>query len=164
MDQAIQRLLFHSAKHFDLAGYMERYWLTPDPKTDPEQKISARLHHLISSDRDEALHCHPFQNISLIQAGGAWEITPKSQDQPPSMDSTHFNKVWLSPGMAVYRKATDRHRLLLEDGGDMWSIFVIGPWERDWGFWTPEGWVFWREYLNQWGDDPLPGESIEPRK
>lgn len=151
--------------HFHLDGYMDRFWLTPDPKADAEQSISARLHRILRADSDEAMHDHPFDTVTLILAGGYVELVPKDQAQSPTLDNNEFVSHLRRPGDVIFRRATDRHRIIAvaPKPYESWSMFVCGPWKQDWGFYTPEGKVFWRKYLNQWGDDPAPGEVTEAR-
>jgi hypothetical protein len=50
-------------------------------------------------------------------------------------------------GDVVFRKATDRHRLLIPEGTVCYTLFIMGPWQRVWGFHTAKGFVPWRKYL-----------------
>jgi hypothetical protein len=151
--------------YFHLDGYMDRWWVTPDPKLDSEQSISARLHRILRADADDVMHDHPFDTVTLILAGGYVELVPEDPAQDPEHDALHFVSHLRRPGDVIYRKATDRHRIIAVAPApfESWSLFCCGPWKQDWGFYAPTGKVYWREYLNQWGADPEPGEVATAR-
>ncbi len=132
--------------YFHLKGYMERYWLVP---FNPDS-ANARIHHILRSDNDRALHDHPWDSISIILKGGYWEILPLEQSQHPELDSQRFQRIWRKPGDVVSRKAGDRHRIEVEPGTTSWSLFFMGPLRQQWGFYSNEGKVYWREYLNDY--------------
>lgn len=121
--------------------YMERYWVKKPDRHDEHEKDSsiktgwgARIHRIMRSDDDRALHDHPSWNISVILRGGYYEVTDAGM-------------VWRGVGSVVFRRATDKHRLVVPQGGEAWTLFIMGPWQRVWGFHTRDGWVEWRKYL-----------------
>lgn len=118
-----------------------------------------RLHHTVKSDADRHLHDHPWPNVSILLRGCYYEMLPLDQKQDPALDgdpTCHVAKLRL-PLIPVFRKATDRHRLIVpEDGGGAVSLFIMFRWQRDWGFHTENGWVYWRDYL---GLGPKESES-----
>ena len=146
MDDILTLLLENSANkpYFHLDEYMDRWWLVEEQK---DLNVSVRLHHLLRSDQDAWMHDHPFSNVSIGIQGGYWDITPKDQAQSPELDAIENNRVWCGPGTIISRKATDRHRIEIPEGGEAWSLFIMGPWTRDWGFHTADGWVYYRDYL-----------------
>lgn len=164
MDEIAQRLIEQSilTPYFHLDGYIQRYWLTPNPKDDPTQTLSARLHLIERADLEEHMHDHPAGNISVILDNGYVERMPKSQDQDPALDATEYVDHIRKPGDLVHRKATDRHKIvsLLDPSKPAITVFVMSQWQQDWGFYTPTGKVHWREYLNDWGLDPAPGHFV----
>lgn len=87
-----------------------------------------RLHHILRSDSDRHFHDHPMDFTSFILVGGYTEYTP---EQPPR---TYY------PGDIVRRKAEDLHFLKLR-GETAWTFLVTGPYRRDWGFATEDGWI-----------------------
>lgn len=144
-DQLIQRAKRNP--YFHLEGYMERYWLYP---FDEKNSQNIRIHHILASDEDRHLHDHPWPSTSILLKGGYWEIMPKDQAQDPALDETERVRIWRSPGDVITRKAGDRHALELPEGKTAWSMFIMGPYEQKWGFYTEEGKVYWREYLNDY--------------
>jgi hypothetical protein len=131
--------------YFNLEGYMERDWLIPY-----NGDLGIRIHHILRDDNDRAFHDHPWPNTSVVLKGGYWELMPELENQDPSLDKVLYSKVWRKPGDVIQRKATTRHRLMIPEGTTATSMFIMGPWEQDWGFYTPEGKVYWREYLNDY--------------
>lgn len=106
--------------------YMRRWYIIPR-----NEMMNLYLHETLRSD-DDVMHDHPWDNTSLVIAGGYLEHTP---------DGTYSR----SPGAIVSRKATDAHRLELMHGRSI-SLFLTGPKVRDWGFHCPKGWVPWQTF------------------
>lgn len=77
--------------------------------------------------------------------------------------------VYRPAGSIVARPANAAHRLeLLEDRFNLkhdqpshlresWSLFITGPVRRPWGFWCPQGWVFWQDFSDPTGLKPGKG-------
>lgn len=127
-----------------LAGYMGRWWLV-NPGNSKLHR-GARVHHLLRSDKDRHLHNHPFWFVSIILRGGYFEITPRDQNQHPSLDGELYERRWYGPGSIRLRRASDRHKLELPAGRTAWTLFIQGKKTREWGFFTPTGFVHWRKY------------------
>ena len=72
MKKLVQLLGLRAYQHLD--GYMERWWLV-EAAADKTRK-AMRLHHVLRSDLDRALHDHPWDNASLLLRGGYWEVVP----------------------------------------------------------------------------------------
>lgn len=103
-------------------------------KRQPDSCIYTHIWH--RSDPD-ALHDHPWDSCSLVLKVGYWEETPDG-------------RFWRPPGSVVFRKAEDRHRIIVEPSGDRpVSLFITGIERREWGFHTPDGWIVGREYRSQ---------------
>ena len=99
------------------------------------------LHNCVRSDAD-GLHDHPWDWGSKILENGYIETLPG-----PSGETIDVRRL---PGKWRWRKSTDFHRLELPDGiTSSWSLFLMGPKLKDWGFQDRNGnWVQWREYLD----------------
>lgn len=111
--------------------YMERWWIIP---RNPAGGVY--LHRILRSDKDVP-HDHPWRNTSYVLEG-----VYKEQD----LNGEYTIRV---PGDIVHRAADRAHRLILPEGGiPVISLFLIGPWERDWGFHCPKGWVPWWEFVD----------------
>jgi hypothetical protein len=119
-----------SAPYFDLDGYMRRRWAFVCPW------FTARVHNILRSDHDRALHDHPFNYLTIILAGGYWEHLSDG------------SRTWYGPGSIRWAKANTLHRLELPEGKDAWSLFFTGQRIRKWGFQTEDGWKPYDVYLN----------------
>lgn len=95
------------------------------------------LHHFLRSDID-GLHDHPWPLQNYILTGGYWEVTEEG-------------RFWRGPGYHAIRPANFFHRIELDPekaGGETWTLFLMGPKEKEWGFKDEQGrWVQWEEYL-----------------
>jgi len=111
--------------------YMIRHYL-PGCGRD-HSAFGVFLHKIMISD-DDFLHDHPNDYISVILSGSYREHTP--------------NGVYLrTPGHFRYRRAESPHRLEVVDG-PVWTIFIAFRRRRDWGFFTPHGWIQHDVWLN----------------
>ena len=99
------------------------------------------FHLQVKSDPERPLHDHPWDNWSVIVAGGydeAW-LSPDYGGWPMVRE---FRK-----GDCIARKADEMHRLMLpEDITYTMTRFSTGPKLREWGFWTEEGWVHNKDF------------------
>lgn len=79
------------------------------------------LHRFLASDPDRGLHDHPWRlALSLILLG---------QYQELRRDGLHL-RLWLN----VIHGDTF-HRVLVEDGAEVWTLFAHGSRVKRWGFW-----------------------------
>lgn len=120
-----------SFRYSPIRDYMKR-WILSTPWG------TLRLHKIMRSDLDRDMHDHPWDFTSLILSGGYFDHTPEG------------TKAYVR-GMVNHKKAEDRHRLTLIK--PTWTFVVSGPMRRAWGFHTPTGWVYWKNYLNV-NDEP----------
>ena len=95
--------------------------------------ICFRLHHILRSDSDRHHHDHPMDFVSFILRGGYVEYTP---DKEPRV---------CKPFRFVFRRAEDLHFIKLR-GRSAWTFLITGPFRREWGFQTEDGWIIAREY------------------
>ncbi len=115
--------------------YIRRWWIVPR-----NDLSNTYLHLTQRDDEDRALHDHPWPSRSVIIAGGYLEVTP---------DGT-FER---NPGDVIEREAEAAHRLVLKRDAEgqpipSISLFITGAKVRDWGFHCPNGWVPWREFVD----------------
>ena len=111
----------------DKRPYMIRYSLIETPW------FGIKLHVFLRSD-DDCLHDHPWGFMSFILAGEYIEVTDAGQNLRKRFS-------------LAFRRAEHRHRVVLVDGLQPVVTFLInGPRRREWGFWTPKGWVQWFKY------------------
>lgn len=127
--------------------YMERWWLLRPSRWLP---ISVRVHHIVRPDTDRHFHDHPWPFVTLIMRGSYLEQLPTSQRQAAAVDSIHSYTRLRSVGSVVCHRATDRHRITRVDRADgAWTLFImLGGRANRWGFYTEQGKVYWRDYLD----------------
>lgn len=192
IDRAVQTPYFH------LEDYMQRFWLLkPASKRGTAPKglfkqvrdLGIRIHCIMRSDRDGALHDHPWLNISVILKGCYWEVIPLGNRSPNRLprhavlieDPNHepAYAVFRPEGSVIIRGPKTRHRLVvnLDDlNGEpgVWTMFItFGKGKgNDWGFYKPDAsdnritrWIAWWDYIgvSKEGNDPGPGAVIKAR-
>lgn len=112
--------------------YMRRYYLLG--QHNHTGGSTARYHQILESDK-RILHDHPWDFVSVILSGSYVETTPDAEQE-------------YGPGSVLVRTAEQLHRLTLPAHKPVWTLVVLGPARRQWGFVTDEdGWVDWRSYL-----------------
>ena len=146
-DRLIQRAMRTPYTH--LTGYMERYWLfrlgrRGGGQSGPYPLIGARVHHILRSDHGRDFHDHPWPYLTIILRGGYYEVRPLFDELGLLVGET---RTWYGPGNVLLRRAGSWHRLELPAGKTAWTLFCTGPKTQPWGFLTPKGKVYWREYL-----------------
>jgi hypothetical protein len=119
--------------------YLLRWWVIPRNRW-----FNIYLHKMLRDDDDRALHDHPWANVSVILQGGYVEHLPNRTKRR-------------RPGSVVFRRAATPHRLSLLKANPAdrdyamrpsWSLFITGPVVRSWGFWCPNGWTHWRDFVS----------------
>lgn len=94
------------------------------------------LHRFLQSDDDRAMHDHPWNNKSWVLSGMYIEHL---QDG---------STVTRSEGDIVERRAIEAHRVELIAGNPAITLFFTGPIIRAWGFYCPQGWRHWSEFVS----------------
>ncbi len=160
-DFVIEEMQRGAENYFDIDGYMERVWVV---RAKPgSNRYACRIHWLLRSDQDRALHNHPWRNTSVILKGGYWELTKIAEPDlgyarqlrwmslisaiagdDTCLTSDHIRGLkadgifWRGVGAIVQRSAEDAHRLILPPGRTSLSLFFTGPKTQDWGFFPEE--------------------------
>lgn len=89
------------------------------------------LHHFLRSDFDRACHDHPWDFTTFLIGGGYWENTP-------------MGRFWRRQFSVLHRCAEWQH--WVEVVKPVWTLILVRPKRREWGFITPRGWVQWRDF------------------
>lgn len=153
-------------KYFDLEGYMERDWLfnpfetvNGQPVHNDRTKPSIRIHHILRADLARHPHSHPWTARTIILKGWYEEKRMRFWDE----DSGEFayDKYTRKTGDTAVIKADDYHHISDISEGGAWTMFVMGPYEKSWGFCVDGEHVPWREYEKRF---PTPNEkaTVEP--
>ena len=95
------------------------------------------IHKFHRSDHDRSLHDHPWPYVTIILKGGYSEVYFVRDREVVRRNY---------PGQILFRPATWRHRVVLEKDKTSWSLVLVGPRCRRWGFWPNNTWCWWRKY------------------
>ncbi len=123
------------------------------------------IHRFMRSDADDP-HDHPWNFFTYVISGGYDEVCyAKVPQQACNKNGQYFAALWTKGmkrrerGTIAYRRATDVHQVVVDRNYEMeeikqapFTLCLIGPRIREWGFWPLEElgsvWIDWREYLN----------------
>lgn len=99
------------------------------------------LHFIYETDEDRDPHDHPFSFWSMILRGEYQEIVyPWVAQQDFRSFTQHHRRLSLH-----HMPLLSAHRIMQASDGLMTLVFC-GRKQRDWGFYTPDGFLGWREY------------------
>ena len=111
------------------------------------------LHKIHSPDADRDHHDHPWSFVSVVLRGGYMEERkvplPTLHAIPGEPRQWFWARRWLhrTPFTIGFRRATDLHRITTLDRKPTWTLVIVGPRRRDWGFQTDGGWVSADDYF-----------------
>lgn len=150
-----------------LKGAPRRFGLASIGRTMPDGRVEpyidrlylirtrffqVQLHAIHREDLDRWPHDHPRGFVSIVLAGGyleRWARLPRGE---------HYRAALLAGDMAPmpwwnawqrdrrvrrvsYHRADDLHMIVSLDRTPTWTLLLLGPRGRRWGFLTDEGWV-----------------------
>lgn len=95
------------------------------------------LHWIHKPDPEPYLHDHPVSFFSVILRGWYTEWRAKGNGQRHLRSHYLFNFIRASEN--------DRHTIALVYPHTL-TLAFMGPKRREWGFHTPAGWIYWRDY------------------
>lgn len=110
------------------------------------------IHRWVNDDVDRVLHDHEPDNLSMVLFGSFDEHFHKKPLQVIA-ESDGWRRydtyaVRRTEGDVVFRLAGTPHKYTLPDGGPVVTLFFQGPRRRHWGFWCPDGWRPWEQYID----------------
>lgn len=115
----------------DGSPYLYRWHVVPR-----NARANVYFHIQIGDDPERPLHDHPWENQSVILAGGYIELRADMHSAQWGVQDRRTRHA----GDVVNRAASDAHRLLLLPGAPYtMTMFSTGPTVRPWGFWCPIG-------------------------
>jgi len=106
--------------------YMKRWHLLRTPW------FTLMLHYFLRSDFDRALHDHPWGFITFLLTSGYWEHTNAG------------GRRWKRRFSILRRPAAWIHRVEIKK--PCWTLVLHFRQCREWGFYTPAGFVQWDKY------------------
>lgn len=124
-------------ERFDIGRFGDTYlvrWTLLGKRFEGTRRIF--LHRFLRGDADADLHCHPWNFVSVILSGGYYEQTPSGT-------------FWRGPGSVLFRPANWRHRVIVPDGCECWTLVMVGPKRKSWYFHCSSGPVPWRQYIGR---------------
>ena len=114
-------------------NYLHRWYLTPR-----NRYFKIYLHKFVGSDDDRALHDHPWWTLSILITG--------------TLKEHSFRRPKIIPKfLPVIRSAKFAHRLEVVKG-PVYTLFFIGPIIRSAGFYCPDGWRHWTNFMDESGN------------
>lgn len=129
--------------HDDGSLYMKRFCLF-------ETKwLSARVHHIVTKDSDRHMHDHPWSFLSYVLRGSYEEVRPIDVEPCFDGNGSEYRRYSVrQAGSWAFRRATDRHAIIwISQSYETWTLFIYGPIRQWWGFFTPSGKVYWKDYI-----------------
>jgi hypothetical protein len=109
--------------------FLKRYYVLKSPV------LSVYIHQILRSDEAD-MHDHPWPFLVVILRQGYREVM------------AHATKI-RRPLEVFCHLPSCAHRIELIDDKPSWSLVVMGPKLREWGFHTKAGWVHFKKYLNK---------------
>lgn len=119
----------------DISGtrnYLERWSITI-----PLLQWTIKLHKICRADDDRCHHDHPWWFIRLILWGG-YEETVGENHRPISR----------RPGNVSFCPINFQHRITKLYGDSSWSLVITGSRTKEWGFFTRQGFMQWRTFVD----------------
>lgn len=181
VDLIIRRAMRTPYSH--LTGYMNRYWLRPPApgrrwpirihqtlRSDHERALHDHPWNNISIvlrggywEVTPGAYQTAVESASISDPKQDWRLkqihavihTLNGADVPERIRLfyTSVGVRWRGPGAFVRRPMAALHRLVIPAGSTSWSLFAMGPKQREWGFQTTAGWIHNRRYINKIGEE-----------
>lgn len=126
--------------------YLERWIISED------FNCGAYLHHFIGDDRASDPHDHPRRFISIGLRGWYWEDTYHSPQTDPAAgnlgitvlsDTKRYRAPWIRSFPAEHL-----HRVRASECGNTWTLVIVLPKSRPWGFVRDGIWIPLKEYVS----------------
>lgn len=105
------------------------------------------IHWINLPDEDRDPHDHPWKFISIVLRGGYKESVYTTRKQIYYNEHKRFS---------VHKMGTEKAHQITKLQPRTVTLIFTGKRSREWGFWTEQGWVPWREYNKGKGYGPDP--------
>src|SRR5690242_1904949 len=100
--------------------------------------VKVYLHRFVGEDWSLDLHDHPKRFISIGLAGYYYEQT--------ALEPVRL-RLYQAPWLRSFRPS-HAHRIFVTPGRECWTLVLVGPTQREWGFWhLDRKFIPWREYV-----------------
>lgn len=109
--------------------------------------FSVYLHRMDAPDPGNDLHDHPWTMLAVPLWGGYFEWRENVRDAVESVRTGGFKVLEeRRPFRPRLTQPGEAHRIVELRRKTSWSLVVTGPRRRDWGFYTPDGYIDADEY------------------
>lgn len=100
------------------------------------------LHDIFEPDGDRDPHNHPWAFVSIVLRGSYTEVLYPRPERSKAYRKTQTWRRW-----SIHRMGMDSaHRIVRAEPG-LKTLILTGPRRSGWGFFTPEGYVRWQDYV-----------------
>jgi hypothetical protein len=138
----------------DECPLMERWEFLKIGLPGREPWFKAMIHRFPPNVTDRDPHDHPRPFVTLILAGGylnsEWTKLVPPLDLGDRMQEWMTTFEWLSRGDLRFRRARHMHITETSEQG-AWTLVVMGPMARKWGFLHDGKWLPWKKYVERYG-------------
>lgn len=122
-------------------------WTLFQPRWAWAKGFGVYLHRFVGDDWSLDLHDHPKRFISIGLAGRYAET-----HRLPAGHTTHdYDEFRTREHVAPWLRsfpAEHCHRLTVRPGEECWTLVIVLPASRPWGFWHNGAFIPWREYVS----------------
>lgn len=128
---------------WDNQPYLIRYTLLTIPW------FSIKIHKILLSD-DACLHDHPWSFLSIVLKNGYKEHYfnhPAHKIVDPNLSAHMRGSKQIKAPAILFRRANWAHRLEIDKPA--LTLVVTFKKTRQWGFFTPSGWIKWFNYKQE---------------
>lgn len=101
------------------------------------------LHWIHKPDPEPYLHDHPVSFLSIILRGEYSERRYRQTGSHQWFDGFSVRRRWFN---WIKASRDDRHSITQVAPGGALTLCFMGPKTQEWGYHTPDGWVYWRDY------------------
>lgn len=111
------------------------------------------VHRFLPNADDRAVHDHPRSFVTFILSGGYVDLQPCPFCARHCVHCDADGLVVgdrLRRGAIRFRRATHQHRTRVAPNG-CWSLVIMGPLVRQWGFWHEGKFWLWQEFERRFG-------------
>ena len=101
-----------------------------------------KVHQILRPDDDRCSHDHPWWFFRVILWGGYVEVHGDNR--------VAHRKPWRpwAPWRVYFCRPSFRHRIIELPRGQSWTLALCGGHRGVWGFFTRDGWMHWREFVD----------------
>lgn len=129
----------------------------PSHNETAHSRAKIMVHHFLPESRDRDVHDHPWQFVTIVLKGQYVDVSTCQVCKGKNLGVTCFEcggdgvkKELMVPGMMRYRSTAHAHQTFAGRKG-CWTVVIVGPIERMWGFFKNGEWLPWREYEDRYG-------------